>query len=58
MLQMNYENMVEKGEIAHYEQFLLSSQFFHFYSIYVNTNVYIHTVTSSKIFLTLSNIYL
>ena len=40
---MNFENMVEKGEIAHHEQFLLSLQCFHLYSIYMN--IYIHTVT-------------
>ena len=36
MQQMNYENMVEKGEIAHYEQFLLLSQYFELYSISMN----------------------
>ena len=48
MQQMNYENMVEKGEIAHYEQFLLLSQCFQLYSI--SMNIYTCVQQQSKLF--------
>ena len=48
MQQMNYEYMVEKGEIAHYEQFLLLSQCFQLYSI--SMNIYTCVQQQSKLF--------